>query len=278
MQKTFWISCKDTYSAPSLVTCSLMTNIMADEKRSLMNEVKRLMTQSGISGERYFHITRLADENERLLCNVDSQFCGFIGSEPKRYLREASLLDGPARRTELKEIGEPGLLVNDVHDYRIWLAYGGHGLVIESIARGHLAAILLPHEVAPASGGMGCSCVKSLPKSVLNHAPTKKTRMAVLTRDGRQCFICGRSPANYVDIELHVHHMIPWGRGGLTEEANLVTLCNTCHDGLFPHYDWWLIMSVADKHYGGFDRIPNKSVYRQQLMYYQRIVRRIIGK
>ena len=105
---------------------------MADEKRSLINEVKRLMTQPGISGSEYFAFTRLADENERLLCGVDSQFCGFIGSEPKRYLREASLLDGPAGRNfNLRRSVNRVYYVNDVHDYKIWVAYGGHGLVID---------------------------------------------------------------------------------------------------------------------------------------------------
>jgi hypothetical protein len=38
-------------------------------------------------------------------------------------------------------------------------------------------------------------------------------------------------------VELHVHHIRPWAKGGLTEEDNLITLCKTCHDGLDPHHD-----------------------------------------
>ncbi|WP_090804132.1 HNH endonuclease [Asanoa ishikariensis] len=56
--------------------------------------------------------------------------------------------------------------------------------------------------------------------------------MEVLTRDGFRCRACGRSPNDHVDLELHVHHIRPWGMGGLTHPLNLITLCNTCHRGL----------------------------------------------
>lgn len=62
--------------------------------------------------------------------------------------------------------------------------------------------------------------------------------MAVLTRDSQRCSICGRSPSNYVDLELYVHHIVPWGNGGITEEGNLVMLYGACRDGLDPHFDW----------------------------------------
>lgn len=52
----------------------------------------------------------------------------------------------------------------------------------------------------------------------------------------------------YVDVELHVHHAIPWGQGGITEEANLITLCKTCHDGLDPHYDQSLTEYFKEKY------------------------------
>ncbi|MBH8562687.1 HNH endonuclease [Nostoc sp. CENA67] len=61
--------------------------------------------------------------------------------------------------------------------------------------------------------------------------------MQVIQRDGSRCRICGRRPADYVDVELHVHHIRPWGMGGLTQDENLITLCHTCHKGLDPHYN-----------------------------------------
>jgi hypothetical protein len=61
--------------------------------------------------------------------------------------------------------------------------------------------------------------------------------MHVIRRDDFRCRICGRRAADYVDIELHVHHIRPHGMGGLTEAGNLITLCHTCHTGLDPHYE-----------------------------------------
>ena len=61
--------------------------------------------------------------------------------------------------------------------------------------------------------------------------------MRVLKRDEYRCRICGRKEADHVDVELHVHHVKPWAKGGLTVEDNLATLCHTCHKGLDPHED-----------------------------------------
>ncbi|MFP6771619.1 MAG: HNH endonuclease [Alphaproteobacteria bacterium] len=60
--------------------------------------------------------------------------------------------------------------------------------------------------------------------------------MRILERDDYRCCICGRRASDHVDIELHVHHIRPWGIGGLTVEKNLITLCHTCHNGLVPHH------------------------------------------
>ncbi len=55
------------------------------------------------------------------------------------------------------------------------------------------------------------------------------TKAYVLTRDGYTCQHCkGKSK----DIRLEVHHIIFRSQNGSDEEANLLTLCKTCHDGL----------------------------------------------
>jgi len=81
----------------------------------------------------------------------------------------------------------------------------------------------------------GFSTTQHLPNTALQRAPSRKLRMRVLRRDGFRCVVCGRRPTDYVDVELHVHHVLPWGRHGPTAEENLITLCGTCHDGLDPH-------------------------------------------
>jgi hypothetical protein len=55
------------------------------------------------------------------------------------------------------------------------------------------------------------------------------TKAYVLTRDGYTCQHCqGKSK----DQRLEVHHMVFRSRRGSDEEANLLTLCKTCHDNL----------------------------------------------
>jgi hypothetical protein len=56
-------------------------------------------------------------------------------------------------------------------------------------------------------------------------------RYKVLCRDRFRCVICGRSPAQNPNIELHVDHFEPWSKGGLNTEENLRTLCSDCNLG-----------------------------------------------
>ncbi len=68
----------------------------------------------------------------------------------------------------------------------------------------------------------------------------------VLQRDGFKCRSCG------VRSALHVHHIIFRSQQGPDEAWNLLTLCNSCHDG--AHKD------VKDGEYGLVIRV-NKELY-----------------
>ncbi len=57
---------------------------------------------------------------------------------------------------------------------------------------------------------------------------TPKMRIDVLRRDGRRCRACG---ATADDATLHIDHIIPVSRGGLTEMSNLQVLCQSCNLG-----------------------------------------------
>ncbi|MCK6123928.1 HNH endonuclease [Microbacterium sp. EYE_5] len=57
---------------------------------------------------------------------------------------------------------------------------------------------------------------------------TPKMRIDVLQRDGRRCRACG---ATADDATLHIDHIIPVSRGGLTEMSNLQVLCQSCNLG-----------------------------------------------
>ena len=243
---------------------------MTGDTTSFMEEIRRLLTQPGISRESYYCLTRLATDDGKLITSVYSHWVGYTDTRPMREIRAASLVDGPMCRKNLLSIGQTCLLINSETDLPFWHAFGGHAVVVEDVAKSRLATELKPREVANASGAIGFVSTCSLTAAQLQHAPSKVTRMKVLTRDGRRCFICGRSPANYVDIELHVHHIVPWGTGGITELENLVTLCGTCHDGLEPHFDWNLAFSVKEKYY------VQASEYIKQLQNYQQCIHRLI--
>lgn len=56
-------------------------------------------------------------------------------------------------------------------------------------------------------------------------------RYRVLKRDNFKCVLCGSSPATSIDCKLHVDHIVPWSKGGKTEESNLRALCENCNVG-----------------------------------------------
>jgi hypothetical protein len=94
----------------------------------------------------------------------------------------------------------------------------------------------VPHASIP-HGRIGYQSPDMFEDSAFRRAPTPKIRMQVFTRDRRKCRICGRRPDDNSDLVLHVHHVRPWEKGGVTDPSNLITLCHTCHAGLDPHDD-----------------------------------------
>lgn len=215
---------------------------------TFQTEVVRLLTQAEVQGAKYFTVTLLADESGGLQWGVQTMWCGYTDSTPRREIRKGRLYRGEAQRAFYLEFGEPALLVNNEKDLSIWLAFGGHAVILDQIGLEHFPDLVGAHVSAQDSGGLGFRYIDGLPAGKLQHAPSKALRMQVLNRDGRRCLICGRSAAFYVDVELHVHHAVPWGHGGLTEIENLITLCKTCHDGLDPHYDLPLTKLLGEKY------------------------------
>ncbi|WP_354475111.1 HNH endonuclease [Marisediminicola sp. UYEF4] len=58
---------------------------------------------------------------------------------------------------------------------------------------------------------------------------TDRVRSAIMRRDNYPCRMCGASRVD--GTKLHVDHMRPVSRDGLTEESNLQTLCEACNLG-----------------------------------------------
>ena len=56
-------------------------------------------------------------------------------------------------------------------------------------------------------------------------------RYEVLKRDRFRCVLCGASPATDPECQLHVDHIVPISRHGVTVTDNLRTLCSKCNIG-----------------------------------------------
>ena len=62
----------------------------------------------------------------------------------------------------------------------------------------------------------------------LYHPIRPRLRFDILKRDNYTCRYCGRSAP---DVELHVDHIIPRAKGGLSKPENLTVACVECNLG-----------------------------------------------
>jgi hypothetical protein len=190
----------------------------------------------------YFALTLGANRRGQPFWSRQSHWVGWSDRNPDWEIRAASLVH-PRRMAEAwTAIGQGWVSVHDDVSLSIYLRIGGNALVEKSVAETRLPFAIAPeecvHDGAVAAGGFGFVVTSHLPDSaVQRRAPDRKLRVTVLKRDGFRCVVCGRRPAEHVDLELHVHHLIPWRLHGPTAEENLITLCGTCHKGLDPDFE-----------------------------------------
>lgn len=57
-------------------------------------------------------------------------------------------------------------------------------------------------------------------------------RRRIYKRDNYTCRNCGARGGRGGNAELHAHHIVPKSKGGVHDDANLVTLCEPCHDAI----------------------------------------------
>lgn len=80
-------------------------------------------------------------------------------------------------------------------------------------------------------------CQSMTPKNLNNSSImfsrkiSSKLRYQVLKRDHFKCCACGASPAKDPSVDLHIDHIIPFSKGGMTTIDNLQTLCSKCNLG-----------------------------------------------
>jgi hypothetical protein len=208
-------------------------------------EINFLIHQKPLEQAEYYLISKFAEDDGKLYYHVDSHWVGFTKDPIQREIREASLVDPEATIGAFKKLGRPVLVINSIDDLTFFLfVVGGHAIIEGKLARKYLKSLLTPKAMVQ-TYDKGYVNVDSIPAEKFNYAPNPKLRMKILNRDKRRCKICGASPANNEHVELNLHHIHPHGKGGLTEEENLITICRTCHKGLNPHEDLSLYTSIG---------------------------------
>jgi len=238
----------------------------------LSNQVKKLKQRKPCIASVYYWITILAKGDGRISDSCMSEFSGFTKDTPRRELRRAREINPEKLKSYLEQRGETPLVVDSEEDVLVFYLHGGHALIEKKVCEEFFPDLAFPHEVVQLNPLSGFTSAELAPQKVLNRAPSKLDRMKILKRDSFRCRLCGRSPKDYVDVELHLHHILPWALGGLTIEHNLITLCKTCHDGLEPHYERELLNYVECE-------TPDfNDDYFKKLSNYQRIIIKELSK
>lgn len=214
----------------------------------------------------------------RLSCSAFSHFIGWANDRKGWELRVPSLVN-PSQVLKIRD-AIPCLVVEGTRQFSIWNALGGHALVERRTTEEFMPDMLEPMTCAPDASGSGFVGVSSLTEQELQYAPSRRLRMQILLRDNNRCRSCGRSPSTNPDVELHVHHVRPWGIGGLTHPLNLVTLCQTCHRGLpggngWAHYEPKLYELVPGQPKTG-DVSQIVIDYRESVLQYRQAIAKII--
>lgn len=190
----------------------------------------------------YYALTLAADRRGNPFWSRISHWVGHSERNLNWEIRAASLVHPGRMAKAWTALGQGWVSVHDDVSLSIYLRIGGHALTEKAITELRLPSVVAPwecvHDGGVEVGGGGFITTGHLPDSaVQRRAPDRKLRMRVLKRDGYRCVVCGRRPGDYTDLELHVHHVIPWRMHGPTAEENLVTLCGACHKGLDPDYE-----------------------------------------
>jgi len=211
------------------------------------------------------------NEDDRIEFGTQTHWVGFTDDTCKHELREPSLINPEWMINTWESFQQPYIVVNFEEDLLIFMLIGGNALVEKSMAQKGFEDFI---KADPAAyfGALGFKSLSSIPKKSLHRAPTPKLRMKIIKRDNYRCAVCGRRPSDYTDIELHVHHIKPWARGGLTDEKNLITLSQICHKGLEPHEDHNLFSFIENSGLNVDIESKNKKFYEGVALYRRKII------
>jgi hypothetical protein len=216
------------------------TSTNSDSLAELVAELGRIELDTT-----YYALTLTASSEGEVQWGTQTQFVG-SGSKPMWEMRAASPVIPDHMRDLWNGIGQKSIVVNSKRALMLLMRAGGNGVVAEPLFKEWFGRLLQPVECVPTRLGEGVRSRATATPAQLQHAPSRSMRMEALKRDEFRCRACGQRPSEDVNVILHVHHVRPFGQGGLTEMHNLLTLCQTCHTGLDPHFEFQLLSMVPD--------------------------------
>ena len=183
---------------------------------------------------RYYALTLLASRDGRALWSAHTHFAGQSDRLPGWEKRAASIVETAKMIALWNGVGQSWLVVEDRIQLGLWIRLGGNALVEVALGQKWLPHIVATREVAP-DGPTGFLVSDALTQRQLKHRPSRGLRMRVLERDNYTCRRCGRAGDH---VKLTRHHVLPHSAGGLTQENNLVTLCDDCHSDCHISDSW----------------------------------------
>ena len=239
-----------------------------EQGKSLLDIIKE-MNQIPEEGQ-FYAITLLASSDDKIQWNFQSHFVRY-SEDRRREVRAPSLVKPDIMARKWKTIEQTAVVVRDEQSMLVFWHIGGNALVEKGMAESMLPNLFELNESVQEGFKPGFRSVRDLPQQLFKRAPRPKVRMQVLNRDQRRCRICGNRPDNDVHVELHLHHVRPFGDGGLTVPENLITLCHTCHKGLDPHEDPDLSARMAQEYSGSIKEALQE--YSEGVNNYRRLIR-----
>jgi hypothetical protein len=181
----------------------------------------------------YYAVALTADQRGKIERSVFSHFVGWADAGCRIELRTASVVNVERMSKVWCELGQSSVIVNTESELEVFIAIlGGHGFIVHELVRKYFPELLKSAPFVRVGVVDGFSGEDPLLAQAARRHPTPSARMKIIRRDDHRCRVCGRRPEDALDLRLHVHHIQDYAKGGPTLPWNLITLCQTCHDGI----------------------------------------------
>lgn len=192
-----------------------------------------MLLEVSIDGEWACYLAAIRyNEQQAVSVGFLTRFVGFADDDMRIEIRKPSptTYKRLARSFEGSDIDLK--VVKDVSALLHFWESGGSAAIDVKIVERYMSDYLRPEPCASTGFGPFDIIEQDELKGATQRAPFKKKRMKILERDNYRCRICGQSPSNDVNIELHVHHIRPWANRGVTIDRNLVPCAKLAMEGL----------------------------------------------